>query len=66
MTSGYAGRTAVAGMCSCHGSDQGDTDLVARLVGRLWRLRDLGRFELLGWARRVVALPGAAEHSDLG
>jgi hypothetical protein len=46
--------------------DQGDTDLTVRLVGRLWRLRDLGRFELLDWARRVVALPGAADHPDIG
>jgi hypothetical protein len=46
--------------------DHRDTDLAVRLVGRLWRLRDLGRFELVDWARQVLALPGAADHPDVG
>jgi predicted ATPase/class 3 adenylate cyclase len=43
-----------------------ETDLAIRLVGRLWRLHVLWRAELLDWARQVLALPGAADHPDVG
>jgi tetratricopeptide (TPR) repeat protein len=46
--------------------DQHDVDLAVRLVGPLYRITFLHRYELADWANDVLALPGADKHPGVG
>jgi predicted ATPase/class 3 adenylate cyclase len=46
--------------------DDGDADLAVRLVGPLYRITYLHRYELADWANDVLAVPGADIHPQVG
>ena len=46
--------------------DEHDADLAVRLVGPLYGVTHLHRYELADWANDVLALPGADTHPQVG
>jgi predicted ATPase len=46
--------------------DDGDADLAVRLVGPLYWISSLHRYELADWANDVLAVPGADRHPQVG
>jgi predicted ATPase len=46
--------------------DEHDADLAARIVGSLYGITYLHRYELADWANNVLALPGADTHPQVG
>jgi predicted ATPase len=46
--------------------DEHDVDLAVRLVGPLYGVTHLHRYELADWANDVLALPGADTHAQAG